>query len=93
MLAVIPGGLTKELQPLDIGVNRPFKVRLRVAWERWMTDGDHSLMKSGRQRRASYATVCRWIVDAWTNVSAGTVVQTFAKAGIISEEPPGTESD
>ncbi|RVE56245.1 hypothetical protein OJAV_G00219260 [Oryzias javanicus] len=24
-LAVIPGGLTKELQPLDIGVNRPFK--------------------------------------------------------------------
>lgn len=33
-LAVIPGGLTKELQPLDIDVNRPFKVRMRVAWER-----------------------------------------------------------
>ena len=30
VLAVIPGGLTKELQPLDIGVNRPFKVRLRA---------------------------------------------------------------
>ena len=25
VLAVIPGGLTKELQPLDIGVNRAFK--------------------------------------------------------------------
>ena len=58
-----------------------------------MTDGDHRFPKSGRQRRASYATVCGWIVDAWTNVSAGSVVQAFAKAGIISEEPPGTESD
>ncbi|KAE8291386.1 Pogo transposable element with KRAB domain [Larimichthys crocea] len=92
-LAVIPGGLTKELQPLDIGVNRPFKVRLRAAWERWMTDGDHSFTKSGRQRRASYATVCGWIVDASANVSTGTVVRAFAKAGIISEGPHGTESD
>lgn len=31
-LAVVPGGLTKELQPLDIGVHRAFKVRLRTAW-------------------------------------------------------------
>lgn len=43
--------------------------------------------------RASYATVCEWIVDAWANVSAGTVVRAFAKAGIISKEPHGTESD
>lgn len=58
-----------------------------------MTDGDHSFTKSGRQRRASYATICEWIVDAWANMSAGTVVRAFAKAGIISEEPHGTESD
>uniref|UniRef100_A0AAQ5WZQ5 HTH CENPB-type domain-containing protein n=2 Tax=Amphiprion ocellaris TaxID=80972 RepID=A0AAQ5WZQ5_AMPOC len=51
-LAIIPGGLTKELQPLDIAVNRAFKVKLRTAWERWMTDGEHSFTKTGRQRRA-----------------------------------------
>lgn len=28
LLAVIPGRLTKELQPLDIVVNRAFKARL-----------------------------------------------------------------
>ena len=32
-LAVITGGLTKELQPLDIGINRPYKAKLRVASE------------------------------------------------------------
>ena len=51
-----------------------------------MTDGDHSFTKSGRQRRASYARVFGWIVDAWANVSAGSVVRVFAKA-------QGTESD
>jgi hypothetical protein len=29
-MAVIPGGLTKKLPPLDIAVNKPFKDNLRV---------------------------------------------------------------
>ena len=95
-LAIIPGGLTKELQPLDIGVNRAFKAKLRAAWEQWMTEGDHTFTKTGRQRRASYATICQWIVDAWAKVSVSTVVRAFKKAGIINEQPSNsneTESD
>ncbi|KAK6299839.1 hypothetical protein J4Q44_G00298720 [Coregonus suidteri] len=91
-LAVIPGGLTKELQPLDIGVNRTFKARLRAAWEQWMTEGEHTFTKTGRQRRATYATICQWIVDAWADISVSTVVKAFTKAGIISELP-GNSSD
>ena len=91
-LAVIPGGLTKELQPLDIGVNRAFKARLRAAWEQWMTEGEHTFTKTGRQRRATYATICQWIVDAWADISVSTVVRAFTKAGIISELP-GNSSD
>ncbi|KAK6317614.1 hypothetical protein J4Q44_G00130140 [Coregonus suidteri] len=91
-LAVIPGGLTKELQPLDIGVNRAFKARLRAAWEQWMTEGEHTFTKTGRQRRATYATICQWIVDAWADISVSTVVKAFTKAGIISELP-GNSSD
>ncbi|CAM4731030.1 unnamed protein product [Leuciscus chuanchicus] len=91
-LAVIPGGLTKELQPLDIGVNRAFKARMRVAWEQWMTEGEHTFTKTGRQRRATYATICQWIVDAWADISVSTVIQAFTKAGIISELP-GNRSD
>ncbi|KAF4083566.1 hypothetical protein AMELA_G00143600 [Ameiurus melas] len=92
-LAIIPGGLTKELQPLGIGVNRAFKVKLRAVWERWMTDSKHTITKTGRQRLASYATICEWIVDAWAKVSALTVVRAFAKASIIAEQPPGNETD
>ncbi|KAK7934312.1 hypothetical protein WMY93_005208 [Mugilogobius chulae] len=86
-LSIIPGGLTKELQPLDVCVNRAFKVKLRAAWEQWMTEGEHTFTKTGRQRRASCATICQWIVDAWAKVSVSTVVRAFRKAGIISELP------
>ena len=58
-LAIIPGELTKELQPLDIGANRSFKIKLRFAWEHRTTDGKHTFTKTGRQRPASYATICQ----------------------------------
>ena len=32
-------------------------------------------------------------MDAWANVSASTVVRALAKAGIMSEEPHGAETD
>jgi len=34
----IPGGCTGLLQPLDVGINRPYKVRIRAKWEEWMMD-------------------------------------------------------
>ena len=49
--AVIPGGTTKHLQPLNISVNRALKVALCVQWEAWMTSGDKSFTKTGRMRK------------------------------------------
>ena len=96
-LAVIPGGMTKELQPLDIGIIRSFKARMRVLWETWMVEGEHSYTNTGRLRRASYATVCRWILDAWGKVTTTTIIRGFVKADIIpgltSNAIESTESD
>ena len=55
-------------------------------------EGKHTFTKKGRQRRATYATICQWIVDAWADISVSTVVQAFTKAGIITELP-GNSSD
>ena len=81
--AVIPGGTTKYLQPLDISVNRAFKVALRVEWETWMTSGEKSFTKTGRMRRASFAEVCQWILTAWGKVKQSTIVNSFRKAELL----------
>jgi hypothetical protein len=54
---IIPGGMTKLLQPLDISVNRSFKAVLRNIWESWMTDGKHSFTATGRRRCATFGEV------------------------------------
>lgn len=84
----------KELQPLDIGVNRSFEVELRAAWEHWMTESEHTFTKTGRQRRVSYVTICQRIVDAWVKESISSAVRAFTKAGVISEQlSNGNETD
>lgn len=45
-LAVIPGGLTKALQPLDLAANKSFKGHIRNYWERWITDQKKTVHKN-----------------------------------------------
>ncbi len=33
----IPGRCTGLCQPLDVGINKPFKCHIRSRWEEWMT--------------------------------------------------------
>lgn len=77
ILTVIPGGTTKCLQPLDIGVNRAFKAALRVEWETWMTSGEKSFTKIGRMLKVSFYDVCQWILTAWRAVKESTITNGF----------------
>lgn len=38
-LAIIPGGLKKCLQSLDLSVNKSFKPKVRKQWEMWILEG------------------------------------------------------
>lgn len=86
-IAIIPGGLTSKLQPLDIAVNRPFKVFIREEWAKWMIRGTHTFTATGRQRRAGYDEICKWILSSWQRVKVSTIVNSFVKSGITNENP------
>jgi len=34
----IPGGCTSLIQPVDVGINKPFKDRIKNYWEEWMVE-------------------------------------------------------
>lgn len=83
----------KYLQPLDIGVNRAFKVALWAEWEAWMTSGKKSFTKTGHMRRATFAQVCQWVLTAWSSVKTSTVTNGFPKAGLLHDEEDSTSSN
>ncbi len=62
----IPGGCTGLLQPLDVGLNKPFKVRVRASWDKWMMAmiDNHAVIESPtRDDIASWATSAHWDMD------------------------------
>ena len=59
--AVIAGGLTKKLQPLDISVNRSFKNHISEEWEKWMSEGIHTFTATGEMRQPTHEEVCNWV--------------------------------
>ena len=60
--AVIPGGLTSMLQPLDVVLNKPFKDRMRQKWMAWMCTDDKELTKGGNLKRPRLSMVRRIII-------------------------------
>ena len=88
-LAVIPGGLTSVLQPLDVCLNKPFKDRVR---QRWMADGIHELTATERQKKPSEELMYQWIGEAWRDIPREMVARSFLKCG-ISKALDGSEDD
>lgn len=91
-LAVIPGGLTSILQPLDVSLNKPFKDGVKKRWMQWMADGIHEFTATGRQKKPSEELICLWISQAWNDIPAEMIMASFLKCG-ITNNLDGTEDD
>ncbi|KFM65154.1 Pogo transposable element with KRAB, partial [Stegodyphus mimosarum] len=92
-VAIISGGLTKILQPLDLSGNESFKAEVRKRWECWMSEGLHTYTKSGKMLRASYEEVAKWVGSAWKSVKTSSIIAGFKEAEIISLDKETVNQD
>lgn len=91
-LAIIPGGLTSVVQPLDVCLNKPFKDRLREKWNAWMSSGQFTYTKGGNLKKPDYSIICKQVLEAWAEIPKEMIVKSFKKCG-ISNAMDGSEDD
>ena len=55
----IPGGCTGNVQPVDVGINRPLKCGARAEWEQWMLD---EMQEKGCIQAPSRRLIATWCI-------------------------------
>ena len=57
-VAIIPGGLTSQLQPLDVSLNKPFKEKVCVMWSERIAGNERREFTKGGKLRKKHLSLC-----------------------------------
>lgn len=89
----IPGGCTGLCQPLDVGINKPFKTRIRALWEEWMID---EIDRTGMVYAPSREDISSWVAQVvWGMDKKPLMRNAWRKTGYdwFPEEAGGRDDD
>ncbi|GET00252.1 pogo transposable element with KRAB domain [Rhizophagus clarus] len=92
-IAVILGGLTSRLQPLDVSLNKSFKSKVRRLYNNWMNDAIKDYTPSGKIKRPTYSLVANWIKENWDSMDTNMIKRSFKRKGIEEENEIDSESE
>jgi hypothetical protein len=78
-LKLIPGGCTWLVQPVDVGIGKPFKDRVRAKWWEWMIEmvQDDALVPS-----PSRELVQKWTHETWESMPEEIVRNSWRKTDL-----------
>ena len=85
----IPGGCTYLCQPVDIGINKPIKARIRHLWEQWMIDFG---LATGTTKPPERRDIADWVATAKQLLTAETIRNAW-RHGAFTYFPPTCEEN
>lgn len=101
-MVIIPGGLTSQLQVLDVVVYKPLNDSVRAQYSNWLLAGNLALSPTGNAKKPPLGLFLEWVMVAWNSISSEAIIQGFKKCHIssnleeeddvlweIESEPPG----
>ena len=68
------------LQPLDVGINKPFKDRVRHLYMMWAAEnmiGRDKVPSPGRE------IVLQWVAEAWSEITQMMIQNAWKKCGFV----------
>lgn len=87
-LIIIPAGCTGAVQPIDVGIGKPTKDRLREKWIDWVHGQDELHADNTKPNRSDMS---KWVDEAWDSLPADIVRNSWRKTGFSyfpNEEQP-----
>jgi DDE superfamily endonuclease/CENP-B N-terminal DNA-binding domain len=89
-LNIIPGGCTCLAQPIDVGIGKPFKHRIREQWMSWMLDQgvDRTAWETPKRE-----LVTEWAWRAWVDLPDNIVKNSWRKTDFSYFPEVETESE
>jgi hypothetical protein len=76
-LELVPGGYTSRLQVMDVGINKPFKDRVRDQYDEWFM----TVPSGSKPQRPDVAT---WIAKSWLDLPTSAIANTWRRVGLPS---------
>ena len=73
----LPPNMTSRVQILDVGINKPFKDRMKAYFNQFMVENVATNQKVTRELMG------KWIADSWANIPDGFVMNTCRSIGFI----------
>lgn len=77
---IIPPSYTGRLQAVDVGINKPFKDRIRTLWDAWMIE--ELTARPGTAPKVSRPLIRQWAVQAWREIPQEMITATWRKIGL-----------
>jgi hypothetical protein len=81
----VPAGYTCVLQPVDVGVNAPFKKAIRDFNHAWCLQKYPKVGKNDKLPKPERDDVYDWVLRSFDTVTAKSIQKTFAHIGYIDK--------